>query len=184
MTAQASSWLASTVPVETAADSGSGLAVILADDTSGDIELRATMSLEIHPVTPERLDDLRCFSETHGKFRYCSCMRWRLTSTVFQQSSKEDRTAPVWSVVCFFLDRRVRGQGLRGKVLEAAVSYAHEQEATTLEGYPVEPGCASYGYMGLPSLYEAAGFHEVMQTRIPGAAPRHILRHPNPQGER
>jgi hypothetical protein len=35
---------------------------------------------EYHPVTPERLTDLARFSEAHGKFRYCSCMCWRLTS--------------------------------------------------------------------------------------------------------
>ena len=37
-----------------------------------------------HPVTPERLRDLARFSEQHGKFRYRSCMRWRLTSTEYK----------------------------------------------------------------------------------------------------
>lgn len=48
---------------------------------------------EFHPVTVDRLDDLRRFSESHGKFRYCSCMRWRLTSGEFQRSTKDERIA-------------------------------------------------------------------------------------------
>jgi len=117
--------------------------------------------IAFHPVTPERLDDLARFSEAHGKFRYCSCMRWRLTSSQYRQSTKESRIqglddlvregtpigvlaydgdrpigwcsiapresygalerfkglprlddAPVWSVVCFFVDARARKDGL------------------------------------------------------------------------
>jgi GNAT superfamily N-acetyltransferase len=47
--------------------------------------------IEYHPVTPERLGDLARFSEAHGKFRYCSCMRWRLTSAQYRESTKESR---------------------------------------------------------------------------------------------
>jgi GNAT superfamily N-acetyltransferase len=49
--------------------------------------------LEYHPVTRERLPDLRRFSERHGKFRYCSCMRWRMTSADYSRSTKEERVA-------------------------------------------------------------------------------------------
>jgi GNAT superfamily N-acetyltransferase len=44
-----------------------------------------------HAVTPERLQDLQCFMERHGKFRYCACMRWRMRSTEFSRSTKDDR---------------------------------------------------------------------------------------------
>lgn len=47
--------------------------------------------LQFHPVTPERLADLERFSAEHGKFRYCSCMRWRMTSSQFRNSTKEKR---------------------------------------------------------------------------------------------
>jgi GNAT superfamily N-acetyltransferase len=47
--------------------------------------------IEYHAVTRERLADLVRFSDRHGKFRYCSCMRWRLTSTEFKASTKEER---------------------------------------------------------------------------------------------
>lgn len=49
--------------------------------------------LEYHPVTRERLPDLQRFSERHGKFRYCSCMRWRMTSADYSRSTTEDRVA-------------------------------------------------------------------------------------------
>lgn len=54
---------------------------------------------EFHPVTPARLPDLARFSERHGKFRYCSCMRWRLTSADFKRSTKEDRVAALDGLV-------------------------------------------------------------------------------------
>jgi GNAT superfamily N-acetyltransferase len=53
------------------------------------------------PVTRARLKDLARFSEEHGRFRYCSCMRWRLTSTEFQRSTKDERVER--------LDQLVRG---------------------------------------------------------------------------
>ncbi len=55
--------------------------------------------LTYHPVTPERLPDLRRFSEQHGKFRYCSCMRWRLTSGDYQRSTKDSRIATLDNLV-------------------------------------------------------------------------------------
>jgi hypothetical protein len=51
------------------------------------------------PVTPERMSDLARFSERHGKFRYCSCMRWRLSSREFQHSTKDGRIAALDDLV-------------------------------------------------------------------------------------
>ena len=55
--------------------------------------------LEFHPVTAERLADLARFSEQHGRFRYCSCMRWRMTSTDYHRSPKESRVAALEELV-------------------------------------------------------------------------------------
>lgn len=44
-------------------------------------------------VTAETVFDLATFSECHGKFGYCSCMRWRMKSTDYQKSTKETRAA-------------------------------------------------------------------------------------------
>lgn len=177
--------------------------------------------IECHPVTEDRAADLARFSEQHGKFRYCSCMRWRMTSTEYKSSNKDSRGAaladlvcggtpvgvlayldgepvgwcsvaprdaygalqrfralprlddqPVWSVVCFFVDRRVRREGLTLTLLQAAVEYARSQGCEVVEGYPVEPGPRLYTYMGSPSTFRDAGFTDV----TPSGQSRRIMR--------
>jgi GNAT superfamily N-acetyltransferase len=71
---------------------------------------------------------------------------------------------PTWAVACFFVHRRVRGQGFSVRLLQAAIAYAVSQGATLIEGYPVEPG-RSYQFMGSPSVFEQAGFHEAAITK-------------------
>src|SRR5262245_31890198 len=56
--------------------------------------------LTFSPVTKTTLADLQRFSETHGKFRWCSCMRWRMTSTAFKRSTKDGRVAGLDERVC------------------------------------------------------------------------------------
>jgi len=70
----------------------------------------------------------------------------------------------VWSVVCFFVDRRNRGHGVTGALLRAAVEYARERGASIVEGYPVEPqgrSADAFVYTGLASTFRKAGFIEV-----------------------
>ena len=71
---------------------------------------------------------------------------------------------PVWSVVCFFVARDFRRQGVTVKLLEAAVDYARQHGATIVEGYPVEPNQAGmpdvFAYTGLVSAFRQAGFTE------------------------
>jgi GNAT superfamily N-acetyltransferase len=62
-------------------------------------EAKAAPLLEFHPVTGERAPDLARFSERHGKFRYCSCMRWRMTSSEFRRSSSESRAEALEGLV-------------------------------------------------------------------------------------
>ena len=57
------------------------------------LKKQAAKSLQFHPVTSGRLPDMTRFSERHGRFRYCSCMRWRMKSAEYQRSTKEDRVA-------------------------------------------------------------------------------------------
>ena len=51
------------------------------------------LPLQFHPVTPARLPELTRFMAKHGKFRYCACMRWRMTSSEFNRSTRESRAA-------------------------------------------------------------------------------------------
>src|SRR5215510_5427576 len=66
---------------------------------------------------------------------------------------------PVWSVVCFFVDPKLRKQNLPVQLLQAATKYAFSQGATIIEGYPVEP-YKSYRFMGSPSTFEKTGFQK------------------------
>lgn len=72
---------------------------------------------------------------------------------------------PVWSIVCFVIDRSHRGRGVGKALLGAAVEYAREHGAVAIEGYPVEPRRDRmpdiYAWMGLASMFEAAGFTEI-----------------------
>ncbi len=81
---------------------------------------------------------------------------------------------PVWSVVCFFVSRHMRGQGLALHLLQAAVAYAASQGAHIVEGYPVEPG-QSYQFMGSPSIFKAAGFREVARAKNDRLIVRRVL---------
>ncbi len=71
---------------------------------------------------------------------------------------------PVWSIVCFVIAKGHRKQGLMTALLQAAIDYARERGAKTIEGYPVEPEgeLGSYhGYTGIISTYRRLGFEEV-----------------------
>ncbi|MGW4398531.1 GNAT family N-acetyltransferase [Amycolatopsis nivea] len=73
----------------------------------------------------------------------------------------------VWSVTCFYIHRRGRRRGLASALLRAAVDYAAEQGAETVEGYPVEVGPRSTSsdlYHGTTGMFADAGF-EVVEKR-------------------
>ncbi|MEP7036573.1 MAG: GNAT family N-acetyltransferase [Actinomycetota bacterium] len=81
-------------------------------------------------------------------------------------------TIQVWSVVCTYVARRYRGQGVQHRLLQAAVDYARTQEVAMLEAYPVDKPDRSHDdfmFFGSRSLYERAGFTEVVRrspTRV------------------
>jgi len=72
---------------------------------------------------------------------------------------------PVWSVVCFFVARGFRRQGLTTRLLKAAAAHARGKGAAILEGYPVmaRKGVMpdAFAYTGLPAAFLKAGFAEV-----------------------
>jgi GNAT superfamily N-acetyltransferase len=71
---------------------------------------------------------------------------------------------PVWSVVCFFIEKKYRRQGLTVGLLNEAVKYTKKNGGKILEGYPIEPGTDNYApafaYTGLASAFKKAGFEE------------------------
>lgn len=79
---------------------------------------------------------------------------------------------PVWSVVCTYVVKAHRGQGVQHRLLDAAIRYAREQGVRTLEAYPVDKPERSHDdfmFFGSRHLYERAGFQEVVRrspTRV------------------
>lgn len=75
---------------------------------------------------------------------------------------------PVWSIVCFFVDRDTRGRGLAAKMLDAAVAYARSQGARLVEAYPVDAGSdvdPDSLFFGAKSMYDSAGFAEFARRK-------------------
>jgi GNAT superfamily N-acetyltransferase len=70
----------------------------------------------------------------------------------------------VWSIVCFFIDKKYRNQGLSVKLLKAAVQFVKNQGGKIVEGYPVEPKKEKmpdlFAYYGLAAAFRKAGFVE------------------------
>jgi GNAT superfamily N-acetyltransferase len=85
----------------------------------------------------------------------------------------------VWSVVCFFVDKSYRRQGLTVSLLRAAVDYARHCGASIVEGYPYEQtGGLSpdpFVYTGLLSAFQKAGFSEVMRRSAKRPIVRYII---------
>jgi GNAT superfamily N-acetyltransferase len=71
----------------------------------------------------------------------------------------------VWSIVCFFISKSYRKQGLMNALLLAAVDYAAQQGASIVEGYPVDPKQGKtpdvFAYTGVATAFIKAGFSEV-----------------------
>jgi len=74
---------------------------------------------------------------------------------------------PVWSIVCFFVAKGHRDQGMMAKLIGAAVEYVRGQDGTVVEAYPVEPREGRLppfsAFVGLAATFERAGFKEVLR---------------------
>lgn len=88
---------------------------------------------------------------------------------------------PVWSIVCFVVSRRERGKGVARALLEAALHYARQHGATTIEAYPIETDGrrlpSASAYTGTVGMFERAGFRRVATRQAnPATRPRPIYR--------
>jgi GNAT superfamily N-acetyltransferase len=87
--------------------------------------------------------------------------------------------AEVWSVVCTYVARAHRGQGLQHRLLAAAVDHARDNGVRLLEAYPVDKPTRSHDdfmFFGSRSLYERAGFREVVRRSPTRVVMRRALR--------
>jgi GNAT superfamily N-acetyltransferase len=80
----------------------------------------------------------------------------------------DDRS--VWSIVCYFVEKSARRQGVMQALLRGAIEYARQNGATIVEGYPIDmrtpplegKKLTGYsGFMGIASVYRQVGFVEV-----------------------
>ncbi len=180
------------------------------------------MSLDIHPATADRWDDLVALFGPSGAFGGCWCMFPILGSKEFQANGNAGNKAamaalvaggpapgllaydgsepvgwvavgprerygrvqrswvtkpvddvPVWSVVCFVIAKRRRGEGIAAALLDAAVSYARDQGAGAVEGYAKDGLTADeFAWMGPMPLFARAGFTEIARR----SATRPVMR--------
>ena len=86
---------------------------------------------------------------------------------------------PVWSIVCFFVDKEARGKGVSEALLKGAMDYARAQGARLLEAYPVdkaEQSHADFMWFGAKGMYDRAGFKEVARRKENRPVVRKVMR--------
>jgi len=74
---------------------------------------------------------------------------------------------PVWSVVCFFVEKNYRNKGLTVQLLKAVIQYVKEKNGRIVEGYPIEPKKKPwppvFASTGLFAAFKNAGFKECIR---------------------
>ena len=73
----------------------------------------------------------------------------------------------VWSITCFFVEKKNRRKGITVELLKAAVDYVKTQGGIIVEGYPVDATqnhADAFVYTGTASAFKQAGFKEVARN--------------------
>jgi len=69
--------------------------------------------------------------------------------------------AGVWSITCYYIDRRWRGRGVMAALTQGAVDLARDNGARLIEAFPRDRGAetsAAAAYVGISSVFERLGF--------------------------
>jgi len=87
----------------------------------------------------------------------------------------------VWSIGCFRIRPGYRRRGVATALLNGVIDAARRSGAPGVEAYPIDPGGrrvdAGFAYVGLTSMFDAAGFRRVLVTDATSARlPRHLVR--------
>jgi GNAT superfamily N-acetyltransferase len=71
---------------------------------------------------------------------------------------------PVWAIVCFYLARGFRGQGLAEALIGGALDHVRAEGGRVVEAYPTVPRGRQLApvssFMGVPSMFARVGFAE------------------------
>jgi GNAT superfamily N-acetyltransferase len=88
---------------------------------------------------------------------------------------------PVWSIGCFRIRPGYRRRGIAKALLRGVVDAARAAGAPGVEAYPIDPGGRrvdpGFAYVGIASMFDAAGFRRVLVTDAKSASlPRILVR--------
>ena len=87
--------------------------------------------------------------------------------------------ADVWSIACTYVAKEFRGRGLQHRLLAAGLDFARSHGVRLVEAYPVDKAERSHDdfmFFGSRSLYERAGFREVVRRSPTRVVMRRTLR--------
>lgn len=84
----------------------------------------------------------------------------------------DDEGEKIWSIVCFYIKREFRGNQLATFLIDAAIDYARNNEATIIEAYPVDADSPSYRFMGFVPMFQQYRFEECGKA----GSRRHVMR--------
>ena len=88
-----------------------------------------------------------------------------LRSPITRLDPASRENGDTWSIVCLFVPRGNRRQGVARALVAGAVAWARERGAVTLEGYPYDTHGQRHDsaslYVGTVGLFTDAGFREV-----------------------
>jgi GNAT superfamily N-acetyltransferase len=85
---------------------------------------------------------------------------------------------PVWSIVCFFIHKEFRRQGISKNLLIGAENYAKSKGAEILESYPIESEekiNEVYAYVGTEKVFKEVGFSKVAETNAKSGGKKKII---------
>jgi len=71
---------------------------------------------------------------------------------------KTPAATPTWTVLCFFVMRPHRQQGITRALLRGAIAYARSQGAKVIEGYPFDTANVTSTHRAHSSVFAAARF--------------------------
>ncbi|MEM7484186.1 MAG: GNAT family N-acetyltransferase [Bacteroidota bacterium] len=87
----------------------------------------------------------------------------------YRELGGDTKLENVWSLVCFFIKKGFRRQGIQERLLLAAEQYAFKNGAKYIEAYPVLKDSPSYRFMGFTTTFENLEYkhsHQVGKRRF------------------
>lgn len=164
-------------------------------------EIKTRSKYSFYPVTAKRWKDFEKLFGEKGACAGCWCMYWRIRRKEYDslrgagtkrkmKNLIENGTIPgiltyqydkpVWSVVCFYINKNYRRKGLTVELLKAAKKYVKIKKGKIIEGYPVEPKSGktadAFAWTGLASAFLKTGFKEVERRSEKRPIMRFILK--------